>query len=204
MSRYLEMRRATLPTAVAELAEQLAEAGYKVTGPRLAVLQAASAHRGAFSVQELEQWLVARNESPGIASIFRTVRLLCDLQLLQRIHGLEECHRYSLGTGHSHHLVCTVCGAMERFDNCGVQSLVQQLEQRTGFQISAHLVELFGLCPRCRATAGGRNSAPFLLDLQARIRVLHADESIGSTMSRQICPGGRGRIYYYNGCMEAR
>ena len=153
MSRYLQSRRETLPPAVTDLAEQLAEAGYKVTGPRLAVLKAATAHKGAFSVQELEQWLTERGESPGIASIFRTVRLLCDLNLLQRIHGLEECHRYSLGSGHGHHLVCTRCGAMVRFDNCGVQELVRELEQRTGFRISQHLVELFGLCPRCLAAA---------------------------------------------------
>jgi Fur family ferric uptake transcriptional regulator len=153
MSRYLDARRETLPAAVTDLAEQLTEAGYKVTGPRLAVLKAATAHSGAFSVQELEQWLTARGESPGIASIFRTVRLLCDLNLLQRIHGLDECHRYSLGKGHGHHLVCTNCGAMERFDNCGVQSLVGQLEQRTGFRINAHLVEMFGLCPRCLTAA---------------------------------------------------
>ncbi|NJN17533.1 MAG: transcriptional repressor [Oscillochloris sp.] len=151
MSRYLESRRETLPPAVADLAEHLAEAGYKVTGPRLAVLMAATAHQGAFSVHELEQWLNERGESPGIASIFRTIRLLGDLNLIQRIHGLDECHRYTLGGGHGHHLVCTNCGTLERFDNCGVQSLVQLLEQRTGFHINAHLVELFGLCPRCSA-----------------------------------------------------
>lgn len=153
MSRFLNARRETLPSVVTDLAEQLAEAGYKVTGPRLAVLKAATAHGGAFSVQEIERWLNERDESPGIASIFRTVRLLCDLNLLQRIHGLEECHRYSLGSGHGHHLVCTRCGAMVRFDNCGVQELVRELEQRTGFRISAHLVEMFGLCSRCAAAA---------------------------------------------------
>jgi Fur family ferric uptake transcriptional regulator len=153
MSRYLEARRESLAPAVTRLAEQLAGAGYRVTGPRLAVLKAATAHAGTFSVQELEGWLMARGESPGIASIFRTVRLLSDLGLLQRIHGLDECHRYTLGSGHGHHLVCTGCGALERFDNCGVNDLVRQLEQHTGFRVSAHLVELFGLCPRCAARA---------------------------------------------------
>ena len=57
MSRYLDTRRKTLPVAVTDVAEQLAEAGYKVTGLRLAVLRAAAAHQGAFSVHELEQWL---------------------------------------------------------------------------------------------------------------------------------------------------
>jgi Fe2+ or Zn2+ uptake regulation protein len=27
--------------------------------------------------------------------------------------------------------------------------LIEQLEQTTGFRISSHLMELFGLCPRC-------------------------------------------------------
>ncbi|MFQ3662693.1 MAG: Fur family transcriptional regulator [Chloroflexaceae bacterium] len=151
MSRYLDARRAILPQAVTGLAEQLADAGYKVTGPRLAVLKAIVAHPGAFSVHELEQWLLDRGESPGIASIFRTVRLLSDLGLVQRIHGLEECHRYTLGSGHGHHLICTRCGSMVRFDDCGMQALVQHLEQRTGYRIVAHLVELFGLCPRCQS-----------------------------------------------------
>lgn len=151
MSRLLEEQRATLPSAVTELAEQLAEAGHKVTRPRLAVLKAATSLNTAFTVQELEQWLVERGESPGIASIFRTVRLLCDLGVLERLHGLEDCHRYSLSAGHGHHLVCTRCGTMIRFDDCGVQELVNQLEASTGFRITTHLVELFGLCPRCQA-----------------------------------------------------
>ncbi|PDW04869.1 Fur family transcriptional regulator [Candidatus Viridilinea mediisalina] len=150
MSRLLNARREELPAAVTSLAEQLVAAGYKVTRPRLAVLQAATALPGAFSVQELEQWLIERGESPGIASIFRTVRLLCELHILERIHGLDECHRYSLGTGHhNHHIICTSCGAMEHFDNCGVQQLIEQLEARTGFRINAHLMELFGTCPQC-------------------------------------------------------
>jgi Fur family transcriptional regulator, ferric uptake regulator len=153
MSRYLKARQETLPVAVVELAEQLVEAGYKVTAPRLAVLRAVTALPGAFNVQQLEDWITQHGESPGIASIFRTVKLLCDLHLLQRIHGIEECHRYTLGAGHGHHVLCTNCGTLVRFDQCGVQELIQRLERTTGFRISSHLIELFGLCPRCLPAA---------------------------------------------------
>ncbi len=151
MSRYLKARQDSLPAAVTNLAEQLVEAGYKVTAPRLAVLKAATVQAGAFNVQEIENWLVQHGDSPGIASIFRTVKLLCDLNLLQRIHGLDDCHRYSLGAGHGHHVLCTSCGVLVRFNQCGVQELIQRLEHSTGFRISSHLVEMFGLCPRCIA-----------------------------------------------------
>lgn len=151
MSRFLDERRHILSPAVTSLAEQLAAAGYKVTQPRLAVLTAITAQPGAFSVQEVEQWLLERNESPGIASIFRTVRLLCDLGMLQRLHGLDDCHRYCLGSGHTHHLVCTSCGVIEQFDNCGIQGVIAALEQSTGYRITNHVVELFGVCPQCLA-----------------------------------------------------
>ncbi|NJO81834.1 MAG: hypothetical protein HC828_03015 [Blastochloris sp.] len=89
-------------------------------------------------------------ESPGVASIFRTVRLLCTLNLVERIHGIEDCHRYCLtNERHGHHLMCTQCGALERFNNCGMQPAIRHLERQTGFQITAHLVGLFGLCPNC-------------------------------------------------------
>jgi Fur family ferric uptake transcriptional regulator len=131
--------------------EKLVAAGYKITQPRIAVLQAALAHKGAFTVADLEQWLIQRGESPGIASIFRTVKLLTDLRIFDRLHGLDECHRYSFGSEHSHHLLCTNCGTLVSFDTCTVQDVIRQLEQRTGFQITNHLVELFGRCPSCVA-----------------------------------------------------
>jgi Fur family transcriptional regulator, ferric uptake regulator len=153
MSRLLKQQQNALPPIVASMAQQIADDGYKVTQPRLAVLRAAVALSGAFSVTEIEQWLLQRDESPGIASIFRTVKLLCDLGLFQRIHGLEECHRYSISDGHRHHIICTICGALISFDNCGLRELIGSLEQQTGYQISSHLLELFGRCPRCVAAA---------------------------------------------------
>ncbi|WP_254151243.1 Fur family transcriptional regulator [Candidatus Chloroploca mongolica] len=151
MSRLLKQQQALLPAPAHELAAQMAEAGYKVTQPRLAVLRAAVALDKAFTVHELEQWLLQRNESPGIASIFRTVKLLCDLELFQRIHGLEDCHRYSISGGHAHHLICVSCGALKSFDNCGLRDLITTLEQQTGYHINDHVLELFGRCPRCLA-----------------------------------------------------
>jgi len=117
------------------------------------VLRAATLLNGAFTVQGLEQWLAERGESPGIASIFRAVRLLCELGMLQRIHGLDDCHRYCLSSGHTHHLVCTRCGVVERFDDCGMQEMIAELEQRTGYRVTTHVVELFGLCPQCVAAS---------------------------------------------------
>jgi Fur family transcriptional regulator, ferric uptake regulator len=141
-----------LPPAVERLANELGNRGHKLTRPRLAVLQAVSALGDSFTVNEIEQWLTHQGASPGIASIFRTVKLLTELDVLQRIHGLDDCHRYSLSQGHRHHVICTECGALTAFDDCELRAMVERLEDRTGYRVERHLLELFGRCPRCQST----------------------------------------------------
>lgn len=153
MSRFLKRRQGSLPAAVTSLAHRLVESGYKMTEPRLGVLEAAVAHGGAFAAADLEQWLAAHSRSPGEASIFRTLKLLTDLGLMQRIHGVDECHRYTLSHGHAHRVVCTACGRLVEFADCGIEALAARLEQSTGFAIQGHLLEFFGRCPACRAAA---------------------------------------------------
>jgi Fur family ferric uptake transcriptional regulator len=150
MSRFLKRRQEQLPAAVTTLAEQLIAAGYKVTEPRLGVLEAAIAHGGAFSAADLELWLATNDRSPGEASIFRTLKLLSDLGMMERVHGVDECHRYTLSSGHAHRVVCTACGNLTEFGDCAIDDLVARLEQATGYQIQSHLLELFGRCPRCQ------------------------------------------------------
>jgi len=152
MSRFLKRRQEQLPAEVTAFAEQMIAAGYKVTEPRLGVLEAAVSHGGAFTAADLEAWLAANNRSPGEASIFRTLKLLNDLGLMQRIHGVDECHRYTLSSGHAHRVVCTSCGSLTEFGDCAIDNLVARLEQATGYTIQSHLLEFFGRCPRCRAT----------------------------------------------------
>ena len=135
------------------LAEHLVSGGYKVTHPRLSVLNAAVAHSGSFTAADIEHWLGERKQSPGAASIFRTLKLLTELGLMQRIHGVEECHRYTLSQGHAHRVVCVTCGDLVEFEDCALKALAERLEQSTGYRIQAHLLEFFGQCPRCMAAA---------------------------------------------------
>lgn len=151
MTRFLKRRLSTLPPEVRAMAEQLVDSGYKVTEPRLAVLEGAVAHGGAFTALDLEQQLAAAGRSPGQASIFRALKLLVELGLFERIHGIDECHRYTLCRGHEHRVVCTSCGRLAEFGDCEIEELSARLERATGYRIEGHLLEFFGQCPRCLA-----------------------------------------------------
>jgi Fur family ferric uptake transcriptional regulator len=54
---------------------------------------------------------------------------------------------------HHHHVVCSGCGRTSEIDDAGLRVFVDEVAARTGFSIDTHRVELFGLCPACRADA---------------------------------------------------
>ncbi|RLT24500.1 MAG: transcriptional repressor [Chloroflexi bacterium] len=135
---------------VHEAIQRISAAGYKATTPRVAVLNAASTYVGAFTAAELAQTLATQGHPLGDASLFRTLKLYTDIGVMQRIHGLAECHRYIMSNHqHAHRIVCTICGRVTEFAECGLDVMIRALEAQTGYRVVEHLLELFGTCPGC-------------------------------------------------------
>jgi Fur family ferric uptake transcriptional regulator len=135
----------------------LAANGHRLTASRRSVVEAALQSDDLFSVADVQR-LVPRI---GRATVFRTVRLLVDLDLVCRVRLEDGSLRYRLraAADHHHHLVCTGCGSVEDFSDCGVDAVSKALAGRTNYEIQAHRLELYGLCPACRLAAGGRRGA---------------------------------------------
>lgn len=51
---------------------------------------------------------------------------------------------------HRHHLVCTGCKKRMAVENCPLDDYERSLEKQTQFQITAHKLEIYGLCPLCQ------------------------------------------------------
>ncbi len=142
----------TNPTtlSISTALQRISVAGYKLTAPRTAVIDAAATYNGSFSAAQLDSTLRARGQPLGDASLFRTLKLFTDIGVMQRIHGIDDCHRYILSTEHhAHRVVCTSCGDIAEFAECGLDTMMRTLEAQTGYHIVDHLLELFGVCPRC-------------------------------------------------------
>jgi Fur family ferric uptake transcriptional regulator len=80
--------------------------------------------------------------------------VLVQLRLLDRLHAADGCHSYVLAhsrSRHYHHLICNSCGTVVPFESCNIESLYPTVSAQTDFQISGHMLELFGLCGACRA-----------------------------------------------------
>ena len=121
--------------------------GHRMTGSRRRVLEGLMAAPAHFTVDDVLRLAVG----VGRATVFRTMRLLLDLNVVCRVLMEDGSLHYRLSTrGHHHHLVCRSCGRVEDFSNCDVSSLVRDLSRNTEYQIEGHWLEVYGRCASCR------------------------------------------------------
>lgn len=126
---------------------RLATSGVRVTGARRGVLRAIAALEGPFTIEEL----AAALPDVGRATVYRTVKLLQESDLVCRMVLEDGGIRYELSQGdHHHHLICSKCGRVQEFSDAGLDAAIRENAARYGFDLAGHSVELYGLCASCR------------------------------------------------------
>lgn len=125
--------------------------GYRLTGPRQAVVEALSSWDGPFTVEDL----AAELQEVGRATVFRTVKLLLEQGVVCRLPLEDGTVRYLVSQGeHHHHLTCRDCGLVVDFSDRDLDERIQASASRAGFSLESHSVELYGRCSDCRPAAG--------------------------------------------------
>lgn len=134
------------------LKEKLNQHGLRMTRPRKEVAAILKESKVPLSPQTIHQSALARNCNIGLVSVYRTLDLLSELDLVRRVHGQDGCHGYVLASpGHHHHLICRKCGkAVEFTGSDDLSDFIERIEKKTGFAIDEHILQLYGLCPQCQ------------------------------------------------------
>ena len=140
-----------VPQATDETLARLEVLGHRATGSRRAVLDAIWLKRSPFTVEDI----CDAAPDVGRATVFRTMKLLQDLDLVCRLPLGDGGVRYELSRSeHHHHLICSRCGAVTEFSDPELDALIVTNARREGFRLDGHSLELYGLC----ATCGGKGA----------------------------------------------
>ena len=141
-------------TAVQPLVEAIDASAYRLTEPRRAVAGLVASRDGHFTAADLIEDADRGHLDIGRATIFRSLELLTELELLERIDLPTGDHAYvACEPQHHHHIVCEVCGRVTEVDVSGLGAAVQAVESDSGWTVTNHRLELYGRCPRCRGQA---------------------------------------------------
>ena len=135
----------------------LREKGLKVTTQRLAVLTVLSQKPDShLTAEEIYDLVRVSNPEIGLATVYRTIQVLLELKIVDRIYLDDGYVRYELGhvyededSHHHHHLICIKCGRVMSFQGDLLEDFEKRIEDKTGFQIQDHDVKLYGYCKEC-------------------------------------------------------
>jgi Fur family transcriptional regulator, ferric uptake regulator len=124
--------------------------GLRATPQRLRVLEELADEPNGATAQEIHDRLRAHGSRIGLATVYRTLAALSEHGVVDALAHRpgEACYRLC-GTGHHHHLVCTTCNRVVELGDCDLEPWLDQLGASHGFRVTAHSVEVTGVCVSC-------------------------------------------------------
>lgn len=127
-----------------ELEQRCVNAGLKMTGPRKTILKVLGESMDHPSVEVVYERAKAVDASISIATVYRTLNMLDELDLVTRHEFNESFSRYETNTEHHHHLIDMESGEVIEFQNAELEELKERIALELGYDLIDHRLELYG------------------------------------------------------------
>jgi Fur family ferric uptake transcriptional regulator len=136
----------------------LKQNGLKVTMQRIMILEALENRPDKhLTAEEIYECVKKQNPDIGIATVYRTIQLLAELNLIDKLDLGDGYARYEIGqqgnmdnAHHHHHLICLNCGNVFTFQGDLLETLEHRIQNAMDFEVVDHEVKLYGYCKDCR------------------------------------------------------
>lgn len=123
------------------ISTKLAKLEYKLTKPRLQVINSLEKEKKLISARNLHEKIKTIDR----ASVYRTLNLLEELHLVN-VEIIEKEKLYCLANHPHHHIICRKCGYAEEFD-CDNS----EFKKFKNFSKIHHQLTLTGVCNNCNS-----------------------------------------------------
>ncbi len=140
---------------LANLRQKFREREYKLTPQRQIILQVFIDNRDKhLSAEDVHNIVRQQSNDIGLATVYRTLELLSELDVLQKMDFGDGRSRYEINETstphHHHHLICLSCGKVIEFEDDLLEELENTIAQNSNFTIVDHQVKFYGYCQECR------------------------------------------------------
>ena len=134
----------------ADAESALRSAGRRVTGARVAVIEALKHSGGHLSPAQVVASVLADLPHLDVSTVYRTLSSLADARIVSESYIGHRGPFYEwLGSSPHHHLRCNSCVAVSVLDPSVVSRLAGEIGRTHQFQVDpAHMV-LEGICRKC-------------------------------------------------------
>ncbi len=123
--------------------------GERHTTQRDAIARVIREAPGPLAVKEIHERARRRSGKLGIATVYRTLKLLVEAGQVHAVTLADGQTRYeSANLGHHHHFHCRRCDRVYDLPDCPLPE-GGHVSVPTGYTVEDHEVTLIGLCPKC-------------------------------------------------------
>lgn len=127
-----------------ELERKWSDAGLKMTNQRRTILSVLAQATDHPSVEDLYQRARQIDSSVSIATVYRTLHILDELNLVQKHEFNKSFSRFEVNDSHHHHLVDVDTGQVIEFEDEKLEALKAEIASRLGFELVDDRLELYG------------------------------------------------------------
>lgn len=126
------------------LEQKCIEAGLKMTGQRRAILEVLESADDHPSVETVYMRSKERDASVSIATVYRTLNLLDQMNLVKK-HDFNENHaRFETNLENHHHFIDVHTGEVVEFKDEALDGRLREIAKDLGFDLVDRRVELYG------------------------------------------------------------
>ncbi|NQU55962.1 MAG: transcriptional repressor [Rhodospirillales bacterium] len=133
-------------TAISRIEQICIDRGMKMTGQRRVIAQVLSGSDDHPNVDEVYRRASIIDPKISIATVYRTVRLFEEANILEKHDFGDGSARYEEATDDHHdHLINIQSGVVIEFHNEEIEALQSKIAERHGMKLVGHRLELFGV-----------------------------------------------------------
>jgi Fur family peroxide stress response transcriptional regulator len=139
----------TYPTSDVSAIEALRSKGYKATPQRIAICRIALNSRAHPSAQQVYDEVKKIHPTVSLATVYKTLELLRDLELVQEINFPKGQARFDSYMNPHINLICLKCGKITDLDDMTIGEITRKVEAATKFKPSGQRMDVYGICQTC-------------------------------------------------------
>ncbi|WP_299437747.1 Fur family transcriptional regulator [uncultured Rhodospira sp.] len=131
---------------ISRIEQRCVDKGMKMTGQRRVIARVLSEAEDHPDVEEVYRRATALDPRISIATVYRTVRLFEENDILERHDFRDGRARYEEVSEHHHdHLIDLKTGRVIEFQNDEIEQLQERIARDLGYELRGHRLELYGL-----------------------------------------------------------
>lgn len=140
---------------ISDVNEKLRSREYKLTSRREHILKVLLENTDKhLSAEEIYHLVKLKAPETGLATVYRTLELFLDLEIIHSMDFGDGRRRFEFGSGEEgdhrhHHLICTGCGKITEVNEDLLEELESKVKREYDFDVNDHQLKIFGMCKDC-------------------------------------------------------